>query len=537
MPSARVASRPYTDPVRERPMTRRDEWQRAFDEAKHRDADFATMSGIPLDAGVRPRRRRVPRPVPVHPWAVRLDVPLEAVDDADVRRASAPRTTPTGGSRRSCSAGGDGLSTAFDMPTLHGPRLRRPAGARRGRAAAASPSTRSPTWRTSTAASTSATITTSMTINSPAAVILAMYVAQAEAAGVDRARARRHAAERHPEGVPGAEGVRLPAAPVACGSSRDTIAFTRRRDAALALDLDLRLPHPRGRLDGRAGARVHARQRVRLRRAGAAGRARRRRVRAAPRRSSSTRTSTSSRRSPSTAPPAASGRAGCASATARSPSGRMQLRFHTQTAGVSLTAQQPEVNIVRTAIEALAGVLGGTQSLHTNSMDEALALPTEKAARIALRTQQVIAHETNVAQRGRPARRLVLRRGAHRRDRAPGRGDLRPPRRARRRVDARRRDPRHRGELVPGRDRRLGVRARAQAQRRAARSSSASTASPRATTSRARRPARDHQRGRGPPDQAAAAVKAGAQRGRRSADALDRLATDAADPDVNLMPA
>ena len=74
-----------------------------------------------------------------------------------------------------------------------------------------------------------------------------------------------------------------------------------------------------------------------------------------------------------------------------------QLRFHTQTAGVSLTAQQPEVNIVRTAIEALAGVLGGTQSLHTNSMDEVLALPTERAARIALRTQQVIAHETGVA--------------------------------------------------------------------------------------------------------------------------------------------
>ena len=75
----------------------------------------------------------------------------------------------------------------------------------------------------------------------------------------------------------------------------------------------------------------------------------------------------------------------------------LQLRFHTQTAGVSLTAQQPEVNIARTAIEALAGVLGGTQSLHTNSMDEALALPTDKAARIALRTQQVIAHETGVA--------------------------------------------------------------------------------------------------------------------------------------------
>ncbi len=72
------------------------------------------------------------------------------------------------------------------------------------------------------------------------------------------------------------------------------------------------------------------------------------------------------------------------------------MRFHTQTAGVSLTAQQPLNNIVRTAIEALAGVLGGTQSLHTNSYDEALALPTEAAVRVALRTQQVIAHETGV---------------------------------------------------------------------------------------------------------------------------------------------
>src|SRR5215203_962653 len=72
------------------------------------------------------------------------------------------------------------------------------------------------------------------------------------------------------------------------------------------------------------------------------------------------------------------------------------MRFHTQTAGVSLTAQQPEVNIVRTALEAMAAVLGGTQSLHTNSFDEALALPTEHAVRIALRTQQVIAHETGV---------------------------------------------------------------------------------------------------------------------------------------------
>ena len=75
----------------------------------------------------------------------------------------------------------------------------------------------------------------------------------------------------------------------------------------------------------------------------------------------------------------------------------LKLRFHTQTAGCSLTAPQPENNIIRTAIEALAGVLGGTQSLHTNSMDEVLGLPTEKAAHIALRTQQIIAHETGVA--------------------------------------------------------------------------------------------------------------------------------------------
>jgi len=72
------------------------------------------------------------------------------------------------------------------------------------------------------------------------------------------------------------------------------------------------------------------------------------------------------------------------------------MRFHTQTAGVSLTAQQPLNNVVRTATEALSAVLGGTQSLHTNSFDEALALPTEEAARLALRTQQVIAHETGV---------------------------------------------------------------------------------------------------------------------------------------------
>ena len=81
---------------------------------------------------------------------------------------------------------------------------------------------------------------------------------------------------------------------------------------------------------------------------------------------------------------------------ARNPKSLM-LRFHTQTAGVQLTAQQPEVNLVRVTVQALAAVLGGTQSLHTNSFDEAIALPTEKAARLALRTQQVLAYETDVS--------------------------------------------------------------------------------------------------------------------------------------------
>src|SRR3989475_12265025 len=76
----------------------------------------------------------------------------------------------------------------------------------------------------------------------------------------------------------------------------------------------------------------------------------------------------------------------------------MTLRFHTQTGGATLTAQQPENNIVRTALEALSAVLGGTQSLHTNAYDEALALPTERSATIALRTQQVIGYETGISE-------------------------------------------------------------------------------------------------------------------------------------------
>ena len=95
----------------------------------------------------------------------------------------------------------------------------------------------------------------------------------------------------------------------------------------------------------------------------------------------------------------------------------LTLRFHTQTGGVTLTAQQPENNIVRVALQAFAAVCGGTQSLHTNGFDEALALPTERAAKIALRTQQIIAHESGAADTVDPFAGSLLRRGADRRDR------------------------------------------------------------------------------------------------------------------------
>ena len=140
-----------------------------------------------------------------------------------------------------------------------------------------------------------------------------------------------------------------------------------------------------------------------------------------------------------------------------------KLRFHTQTAGVSLTAQQPYNNVVRTALQALAAVLGGTNSLHTNSLDEALALPTEDAATLALRTQQIIAHESGVADVVDPLGGLVLHRDADVGPGARGVGVLR----------AHRRDGRHGG----------GHRARAS---RSARSPTAPTGSSRRSSSASR---------------------------------------------------
>ncbi len=176
----------------------------------------------------------------------------------------------------------------------------------------------------------------------------------------------------------------------------DIFEYCREQRAAVEHDLDLRLPHPREGLLGRAGGGVHALQRDRLR----GGRprpgleidefaprlafffnchnnvfqeiAKFRAVRRMWARIMRERFGASDERS-------------------------QMIRFHTQTGGVTLQAQQPEVNIIRVALQGFAAVCGGTQSLHTNGFDEALALPTERSARIALRTQQVLAHESGAA--------------------------------------------------------------------------------------------------------------------------------------------
>ena len=225
----------------------------------------------------------------------------------------------------------------------------------------------------------------------------------------------------------------------------------------MAPDLDQRVPHP--------GSGLHRRARARRSRSRTASPTSRPRWRPASRsttsrrgsRSSSTATSTSSRRSASSAPRAGSGPAGCATCTAPTDERSLRLRFHAQTSGASLTAQQPENNVARVALQGLAAVLGGAQSLHTDSFDEALALPSDKAARIALRTQQIIADETGVALVADPLGGSAYvewmtdeleRQAEEVFSQAARRG---------RRVDARRRVRGHRRRLVRRRDRRRGL--------------------------------------------------------------------------------
>jgi methylmalonyl-CoA mutase, N-terminal domain len=373
--------------------TNRDLWQQAYEASTLRDVDHTTMSGVPLDAVYGPDDGEFPGQYPYTRgpyasmyrsklWTMRMFAGFGTAEDTNWRF------------KEIIKSGGTGLSTAFDMPTLLGLDSDDPMSIGEvGRCGVAidSLADMEDLYRGIDLGG----ITTSMTINSPAAPIFAMFVAQAEKAGVHRSKLggtlqndilKEYQAQK--EFVfPPRQSMRL---------VRDTIAFTAAemprwhsisisgyhiREAGstaaeelaftlangfayveLAMQAGLPVDSFAPRLSFFFNAHIDFFEEIAKYRAA-------RRIWA---RWLKERYGATDERS-------------------------MQLRFHTQTAGVSLTAQQPEVNIVRTAIEALAGVLGGSQSLHTNSMDEALALPTEKSARIALRTQQVIAHETNVA--------------------------------------------------------------------------------------------------------------------------------------------
>ena len=244
-------------------------------------------------------------------------------------------------------------------------------------------------------------VSTSMTINAPAALLLLLYELVAEAQGVSGEKLRgtvqndvlKEYVARGNYIFPPRPSMRL---------ATDLFAYCAERLPGVQHDLDLRVPHPRSGGERCAGARVHARQRNRVLRSRGRVPASRPTTSASGCPSSSTRTTISSRRSRSSALRAACGPGSCATASAPTNPRALALRFHAQTGGSTLTAQQPENNIVRVAIQALSAVGGGAQSLHTNSFDEALALPTEHAATIALRTQQILAAEAGTTDTADP---------------------------------------------------------------------------------------------------------------------------------------
>ena len=371
----------------------REQWEQQFNSSSLRDSSFKTMSGIPLDPVYGPSDGEFPGIYPYTRgpyasmyrskiWTMRMFAGFGTADDTNKRFKDI------------ISSGGDGLSTAFDMPTLLGlDSDDKMSLGEVGRCGVAIDSIEDmlDLYRDIDLSK----ITTSMTINSPAAVMLAMFVAQAESNGIPRSQLggtlqndilKEYQAQK--EFVfPPRQGMRLVRDTIAFTSAEmpkwhsisisgyhireagstaaEELAFTLANGFAYVelakqagLDVDAFAP----RLSFFFNAHIDFFEEIAKYRAA-------RRIWA---RWMNLHYGSINEKS-------------------------QQLKFHTQTAGVSLTAQQPEVNIVRTAIEALAGVLGGTQSLHTNSMDEALALPSQRAARIALRTQQVIAHETNVA--------------------------------------------------------------------------------------------------------------------------------------------
>ena len=285
-----------------------------------------------------------------------------------------------------------------------------------------------------------------MTINAPGSLLLLLYELVAEEQGVAAGAAVRHDPERHPQGVHRPRQLHLPG-PAQHAADRRHVPLLHRAAAALEHDLDLGLPHPGGRLDGRPGAGLHARQRHRLRR-------RRRSDAGLEVDAFARRLSFFFNAHNDFFQEVAKFRAArmlwaelmrdrFGAGDERS----LMLRFHAQTGGSTLTAQQPENNIVRVAIQAFAAVCGGGQSLHTNGFDEALALPTERSATIALRTQQILATEAGWHDHRRSAGRQLLHRGADRRAGRPGaRADRRD------RPDGRRRGGRRAG-LGAGPDR------------------------------------------------------------------------------------
>lgn len=366
------------------------DWQREYDTTRLRDVPFETMSGVPVDPvyGDAPLPGQYPFTRGLHAagyrsrlWTMRMFAGFGTAEDTNARFKEILRN------------GGMGLSTAFDMPTLMGYDSDSPwALGEVGRAGVAVDTLRD--MEDLYADIDLGTVSTSMTINGPAAALLAMYIAVGEQGGVAKAdlagtiqndilkeyqaqkeyiypprpsmrivtdMIRYTSAEMpkwHPVSISGYH-IRE-----AGSTAAQELAFTLANgfayvEAALAEGQDVNQFGRRlsfffnahsdffeeiGKF--RAARRIWARWMKE-----------------------------------------------CYGATDER---AMMCRFHTQTAGVSLTAQQPENNIARVAIQALSAALGGTQSLHTDSFDEALALPTEKAARIALRTQQVVAHETGV---------------------------------------------------------------------------------------------------------------------------------------------
>ena len=292
------------------------------------------------------------------------------------------------------AAGGGGLSVAFDMPTLMG-------------RDSDDPRSLGEVGHCGVAIDSAADmevlfediplgdVTTSMTISGPAVPVFCMYLVAAERQGVDPAVLNGTLqTDIFKEYIAQKEWLFAPEPHLRLIG--DLMEYCAAAHPGVQAAVGLRLPHPRGGLDGRAGAGVHAGRRLRLRGAGPVPRPGRRRF--APGLSFFFDAHLDFFEEIAKFRAARRIWARWMRDVYGATTDKAQwLRFHTQTAGVSLTAQQPYNNVVRTAVEALSAVLGGTNSLHTNALDETLALPSEQAAEIALRTQQVLMEETGVA--------------------------------------------------------------------------------------------------------------------------------------------